>query len=1003
MTSKFHIAMYVPGMPFNGESPYESSLGGSETAGWALARELGKRGHTVRMFCNLPDGKPGKWDGVQYLRLDMAAGFFYNHPHDVAIIQRDPGFLQARMSSSINVLWCHDLALARQSSGFRSVTWNVDAIGVVSEYMKQQYRKVYDLPEEFHAVLRNGIDPTDRPGYFDKVPAEKWKRNRKHLVFAARPERGLDNLIERILPALFVQFPDLKVSLFGYNNPIEHLQDFYADLAQKSAQFGDRVVFEGMLSKKDLYSHYVKAGIYAYPTPSPILPEFNEVSCISLMEAQMCGMPVVTSNRGALPETLLPGAGTLIDGDPTTLEYSKQFVDAVASYINEPDKYLAASSAGRAAAESMTWASRAEDWEALMERLFVERNDDPIRLAHHFYRRSDVAGVRSVLAEVSPDASDAVLTAAEKLLDRVDNEYAFTQSREAHKAHYLKGGEATDARLSTIPMEQHNFENSDELRYHMIETFLRNNPQIENVLDFGCGHGWGTIYWSNKLGRKWTGYDIDPLAIKWCENFRTSAHCKNPNDLTFKEGDIDYMSLLEPDQQFDMIICSEVLEHCLDPIDVAEKLEKKLKPGGVMYITVPFGPSEYGTPNWLDFRNHIWEWDYTDLTTIFAGKEMLSCVSNFNLNNPVTAEPMGFYTIMYKPNYKPLNRLDYKIRNARRRPRETLSAILIGGPDCEDTLRWCLKPLKWICDEIIIGNGGDSMSADALQIAEEFGCKVVPAPDPRQVGFDEARNAGLDAATMDWVLWIDTDEKLLDPHMLLKYLRYSAWAGVSIPQIHFSADAAFPNDLPVRCFRRHTFTGSSDGGKLKGKRMRFYGACHEHPEFELNTGPGPIVILPDVKIAHIGYLNESQREIKFNRNYPLIQMDTKKYPERLIQKYFLMRDNMLLNMYDLQKTGGKVTAAVRERASATVKLYREHFLGKPLYVNLDPQQYYSEALRQLNQGIDVAYQIFAQRNGIGDQFPPGSRVVRVADANELKTEIGRIVEDKMSPLDREFF
>ena len=65
-----HIAMAVPGMPFNGETiPNGQSLGGSESAGYYMARELVKRGHKVIVFTNSEKG--GTWDGVTYEYFGM--------------------------------------------------------------------------------------------------------------------------------------------------------------------------------------------------------------------------------------------------------------------------------------------------------------------------------------------------------------------------------------------------------------------------------------------------------------------------------------------------------------------------------------------------------------------------------------------------------------------------------------------------------------------------------------------------------------------------------------------------------------------------------------------------------------------------------------------------------------------------------------------------------------------------------------------------------------------
>jgi len=253
---------------------------------------------------------------------------------------------------------------------------------------------------------------------------------------------------------------------------------------------------------------------------------------------------------------------------------------------------------------------------------------------------------------------------------------------------------------------------------------------------------------------------------------------------------------------------------------------------------------------------------------------------------------------------------------------------------------------------------------------------------------------------MDWVFWIDTDEKLLNGGGLLKYTRRNMWHGLSIKQHHFSIDAGFKPDQPVRCFRRGPFF--RPGTPLDGNVMRFIGQIHEHPELDLNAGPGDVLILPDVDIAHMGYLDERTRRIRFDRNTPLLAADRQKYPGRILQKHFIMRDNILLCQYELEKSGGKITERAKELAREVIDIYRENFLGKSHYANIDSLQYYTSALRVLGEGIDVTFTVNASRDGVGDDLNNGHAVLaRFANAEEAKQELSFLVDQKFGPLQQE--
>ena len=212
---KLTISLLVPGLPFNGETIKTESLGGSESAGYYLAKALAQRGHRVTMFNNTP--QRGTWDGVEYRPVGEWAQYASACPHDVAIVQRLPEQFARPLLTRLNVLWCHDLTLGRNAGTFKGVLWNVDKVAVLSQFMLDQYKRVLGLPDEQFFKTRNGVDLS----LFGPNVRDKFK-----LIYAARPERGVDNLLEHIWPRLLKAEPRLRLHLCSYNNSVPHLDGF---------------------------------------------------------------------------------------------------------------------------------------------------------------------------------------------------------------------------------------------------------------------------------------------------------------------------------------------------------------------------------------------------------------------------------------------------------------------------------------------------------------------------------------------------------------------------------------------------------------------------------------------------------------------------------------------------------------------------------------------------------------------------------------------------------
>jgi SAM-dependent methyltransferase len=87
-------------------------------------------------------------------------------------------------------------------------------------------------------------------------------------------------------------------------------------------------------------------------------------------------------------------------------------------------------------------------------------------------------------------------------------------------------------------------------------------------------------------------------------------------------GDLCKTNAFLPDGSFDFIVCTEVLEHVLQPFAAAAELRRLLKPGGLVFVTVPFNFRIHGPlPDCWRFTEHglralFGEWELVELNAI---------------------------------------------------------------------------------------------------------------------------------------------------------------------------------------------------------------------------------------------------------------------------------------------------------------------------------------------------------------------------------------------------
>jgi len=241
--------------------------------------------------------------------------------YDLIILENRPGFalqLSERCNTPI-ISHIHTNLLYEPSVKNQKIAKATTMFLAVSQYIKNEIQKV-GIKKDIHIVY-NGLDSTP----FNKQQSGAinrsllgFKDNDFIAVFWGRlvPKKGIKELL--LAMQQLKQHQDIKLLVIGainYEDTSGQTNPFIDELKSIAKEIKDKVSFTGFIPYDKIADYLSIANVAVIPS------RINEAFGMTCIEACAMGLPVIATNDGGIPETLVGQKHILLnkDGDLPTL------------------------------------------------------------------------------------------------------------------------------------------------------------------------------------------------------------------------------------------------------------------------------------------------------------------------------------------------------------------------------------------------------------------------------------------------------------------------------------------------------------------------------------------------------------------------------------------------------------------------------------------------------------------------------------------------------------
>lgn len=324
------IAILTVGFP-------PGSIGGTEIASFNIAKELAKRGHEVHVMTTGDKERRGDQRGdfhIHYIQHAIAptastlGAISYSVKAVIQIKRIDPdvvhaqsfyreglsAFLARKLLKKPYCIWCQgaDIYLPWRFKKVASRLFlrRANAIIALTQDMKE---KIQEVCKRDASVIPNGVDLEKFQRLSHRNTFKLATNGQKTILFVGRlhPIKGIAYLIEA-MNTIVKKNPKARLLLIGNGEERQNLENLVKEL-----DLAKYVNFIGKVPNEKVLEYMIASDVL-------VLPSLSEGFPLTILEAMACGLPIVATKVGGIPEIVKNGEGGFLVEPQNTAEISEK-------------------------------------------------------------------------------------------------------------------------------------------------------------------------------------------------------------------------------------------------------------------------------------------------------------------------------------------------------------------------------------------------------------------------------------------------------------------------------------------------------------------------------------------------------------------------------------------------------------------------------------------------------------------------------------------------------